>query len=224
MIKKFVFHLIFSTLFYLGTMAQGTAGPKLSLNFSTVTGGTGGNQFKIGFSAGFFLKIGLNESLALRPEALYSTRGYKQHTVSGDVTAIRDTTITHNFSYVDFPLLLDIAVGNNVFMYLGPQIGYLANVQQKGAISVTTGGIVQTQTVDTSDIYGFRAIEYSIVLGGGYRFNFSLVTSLRFTYGVSSVYENGRRGHNLAFQVFVAYSFGNRESNKRGGVIYKQFD
>lgn len=208
--------------------AQASAGPKFTLNFANVTGSGSGqpNKFKFGYSAGFFLRVDLSETLGLQLETLYSTRGYKKSTSYGNLAAMKDTSAVNNFSYIDFPFLLDIAIGNGGFMNIGPQIGYIVSAREKGTVTFTSNGSVQTQTIDTSNVFGFRTTEYSLVLGGGYKFNFPMAASLRFVYGMTKLYEGERSGHNLFFQVSVSYVFGRSggRGGGRQGVIYKQFD
>jgi hypothetical protein len=219
--------IIFICVCCLGeSYAQALAGPKLALNFANVIGNGGGqsNKFKFGYSAGFFLRVDLNETVGLQPEILYSTRGYKKSTSFGNLS--NDTSIVNSFSYIDFPFLLDIAIGDAAFINVGTQIGFIIDARQKGTVTFVSNGNVQTQKIDTSNILGIRTMEYALALGGGYKFNFPMAVSLRFVYGFTNLYEENKTGHNIYFQFSTVYIFGN--SNGRGGgrqgVIYKRLD
>ncbi|MDN8691182.1 outer membrane beta-barrel protein, partial [Staphylococcus aureus] len=68
-----------------------------------------------GFNAGLTLDISLIEGLALTPEVLYSTKGYKLSSSFGDFTQ------TTNF--LDIPVLLSIRLaGTGLNVVAGPQV------------------------------------------------------------------------------------------------------
>ncbi len=210
-----VFILTLFTLTLKG-LSQVSAGPKFQLNFSNVAGGEkdAGNKYKLGFNAGAFINIQLSDLLDFHPEMLYSTRGYKLQKSIGS----KDTNITHRFSYIDFPILGIIHVGDNGFIEAGPQIGYLANDKMKG--SVVSSSVVQK--VDTGNVYGFNTTEYSLVVGGGYKFNFKLSAGVRFVYGLSKIYTSGQYSHNISFGISIGYYFGGASPSGRGGNVYKR--
>ena len=204
--------------------AQVSAGPVFNLCFANVKGGLNdqANKFKIGMRAGFFLKLDVSESVSIQPEILYSTRGYVQKSLSSTSVSVKDTSIKHNFSYIDFPFLANIRAADNIYMLIGPQLGYLSNARSKGTISIGP----KTSAVDTNDVYGFNTTEYSLVMGGGYKFKFPLDASLRFTYGLTKLYQGeGKTSHNFYFQIGVSYSFGSGSGvgSSGGSTIYKTF-
>lgn len=206
--------------------AQVSAGPVLALGFSNVKGGANDqpNKFKLGFRAGAFIRMELSDVLSLQPEALYSSRGYKQKISFNNSVISRDTFLTYNFSYIDFPFLMNMKIGLSAYMSFGPQIGYIANARNKGTISFTSGSAVQTQAIDTNNVYGFNTTEYSLAIGGGYRFNkIPLEASLRATYGITKLYDGGYFSHNLSFCISVVYVFGGDGGVGRGsGTLYKR--
>ena len=204
--------LISTILFFTSLIAwsQVSVGPRLSLNFSNAIGGenSAGNKFKIGFSAGAFLKFQISDQVYFQPEMLYSTRGFKY--VAGD------TILKHNLSYIDYPFLLGIQVGDNGFINFGPQIGYLINDKIKGVLSTSSN-------LDSSNVYGYNTTEYALAFGGGYMFKFNLLVSVRGMYGLTKLYANGDLSHNFSFGLSIAYSFGDSGASGNGqGIIYKR--
>ena len=200
---------IFSTT---SLWSQVSAGPKLMLNYSNVIGGdnSAGNKFKLGFSAGMFLKFQISDQVFFQPEMLYSTRGFKY--IGGG-----DTNVTHTLSYIDFPFLIGIQVGEKGFLNFGPQIGYLINDKTKGVVTNPSAS-----SNPASNVNGYNTTEYAIVFGGGYMFKFNLLLSVRGMYGLSKLYANGNISHNLAFGLSVAYSFGDSGAGTGNGIIYKR--
>ena len=200
------------------SMSQVSAGPKIQLNFSSVTGGDNDadNNFKLGFNAGVFLNIAATEMVDVHPEMLYSTRGYRRVKSIGT----KDTNLLHILSYIDFPFLANIHIGDNAFIEAGPQIGYLINDKTKGQV-VSSSTIYQ---IDTGNVYGYKTTEYSLVLGGGYKFNFGMSAALRLNYGITKLYDANSLSRNISFGVSVSYWFGGDSGvgGRGGGVVYKR--
>lgn len=214
MIKK---QLFISTAFFFYSVSswpQASAGPKLFLNFSNVVGGenTAGNKFKLGFSAGVYLKLDLSDLVSLQPEFLYSTRGFRYTTA--------DSNLKHSLRYIDFPLLIGIQIGENGSMNFGPQIGFLINDKIKGVVSNSSSSV----NIDSDNVYGYNTTEYAIAFGGGYMFRYNLLVSVRGMYGLTKLYLNGDLAHNFAFGLSVAYTFGGSSGSSGRGqdIIYKK--
>lgn len=193
-------------------LSQVSAGPTLVLSFSNAIGGenSAANKFKIGYSAGVFLKFQISDQVSFQPEMLYSTRGFKY--IGGD------TSIKHNLSYIDYPFLIGIQVGENGFINFGPQIGYLINDKVKGVVTNSSS----STNLDSSNVYGYNTTEYALVFGGGYKFKFNLIVSVRGMYGLTKLYTNADLSHNFTFGLSVAYSFGDSGGNSGQGLIYKR--
>ena len=215
--------LFFSYLFIFSShfaWTQVSAGPFAGVNFSKVAGGNITNKFKTGYFAGAFLKFDITNTIAFQPEMLYSSQGFKQQASFVKSGVSTDTNLTHSLSYIEFPFLLNLSVAGNGFVHFGPQIGYIVNAKKKGSISTESNGSVQTETINTSDIYGFSTTEYALVIGGGYRFIFGLDASVHFTYGITKLY-TATGGHNFVIGISVGYKIG-RYNAQSGDRIYKQ--
>ncbi|MEK6615501.1 MAG: porin family protein [Bacteroidota bacterium] len=208
--KKLLFAL---QLFFLGsiiTWSQVSVGPKLSLSFSNVIGGENsvGNKFKVGFSAGAFLKFQISDHVYLQPEVVYSTRGFKYVSSVGN----QDTNLKHTLSYIDFPFLIGIQIGENGFINFGPQIGYLVNDKIKGVVTNSSSSL----NLNSSNVYGYNVTEYALAFGGGYRFPFNLMVAVHGVYGLTKLYSNGGDlSHNFTFGLSVAYSLGEKRRKQR---------
>jgi len=209
--KKSLFSVQLFFLCSIMAWSQVSVGPRLSLNFSNAIGGenSAANKFKLGFSVGVFLKFQISGQISFQPEMLYSTRGFKY-------IGAGDTNLTHNLSYIDYPFLIGIQVGENGFINFGPQIGYLINDKIKG--------VVTNSTLDSSNVYGYNTTEYALAFGGGYMFNFNLLVLVRGMYGLTKLYANGDLSHNFSFGLSIAYSFGDSGGGGGSGqgIIYKR--
>ena len=211
--KKIVLLLIFLSS-VLHVQSQVSAGPKALLNFSNVVGGSNsaGNKFKLGFATGVYLKFSISDQLSIQPEMLYSTRGYKYLSSVGN----KDTSVKHTLSYVDFPFLLGISIGDHGFANFGPQIGYLINDRMKGVVTSSASSLV----IDSSNVYGYNTTEYSLAFGGGYRFPFNLIVSVQGAFGLTKLFTGSDPSHNFVLGISVAYGFGETESGN--GLIYRR--
>ncbi len=102
-------------------------GIKGGANFSNIIKDDGNNNFNTdmltGFHAGITLDIPLLPALAFTPEAVYSTKGYKQSSTFGDFTQT-----TH---FVEIPILASIEVAKGFNLVAGPQVSFLLSTQQK---------------------------------------------------------------------------------------------
>ena len=214
--KRILYVILFLAGVCTSVEAQVSIGPKLFLNLSNAVGGDNGtvNKFKLGYSAGAFLKIDINDQIFFEPEALYSVRGFKYSSTFGN----RDTSLRHRMSYIDFPFLIGMNVGGKGFLNVGPQIGYLVNDRSKGVISNSSS----SRNIDTSNVYGYSTTEYAIAFGGGYNFPYHLKVALRGIYGLTQLFTKTKGTHNLAFGIAVSYSFGDDEKGKGGGMVYRK--
>jgi len=222
--KAFIFLLLVASFFF--SKAQLSVGPKVGLVFSSTKGDPkdANNKFKIGFQSGVFLRFAVNDQISFQPEILYSTRGYKLKTSTITSVSSKDTNLTYTFSYVDFPLMINVHVVDNIHFNIGPQVGYLVNVKSKGNVTSTIGSTtVNEQIVNKSDIFDYTTTELSLALGGGYEFNFGLMLSLRSAMGVTKLYDNGKLSRNLSFIFSACYRLGDDGyTSKRGGGIYNK--
>ncbi|MBI4930237.1 MAG: PorT family protein [Bacteroidetes bacterium] len=213
--KKVVALLIFIAPIFQ-VKCQVSAGPKFLLNFSNVIGGgnSAGNNFKLGFSSGVYLKFEVSDQISIQPEIVYATRGYKYLSAIGN----KDTILKHNLSYIDFPLLLSISIGDKGFINFGPQVGYLINDKMKGTVTSSA----TSENIDSSNVYGYNTTEYALAFGGGYRFPFKLVVSVQGAFGLTKLFASDEPSHNFVFGISVAYSFGDSGSGGGNGIIYRR--
>jgi hypothetical protein len=210
-------------LLFVCCFAQIAIGPKAGLNFSTIKGDPkdATSRFLPGFHAGTFLRLGITDQFSFQSEMLYGTRGYKHKSSGGSTNSMSDTNVTHTFYYLDFPFMFLLKIGETGNIHFGPQIGYLSSIKSKGVITTTSGANIMTETVDTTDIYGFKTTEHAICLGGGYKFKFGLGANARISYGITKLYDSGLLSRNLVISISVSYSFGPEESGLNS-VIYKR--
>jgi len=124
-------------------------GAKVGLNYSNKYDSQGEKYSadgKIGFAAGGFVSIPLNEFIGIQPELLFSQKGFKAtSTILG-----ADVTLTRTTNYIDIPIFLAIKPSEMLTILAGPQYSYL--IKQKDVFTNPISNIETTQDFNTDNI------------------------------------------------------------------------
>jgi hypothetical protein len=148
-------------------------GLKAGLNLAKTTNENGGSRdLKAGLHAGFLTHIHLTHQFALQPELLYSSQGAK-YTIS-------DGEHNLNLNYVNIPVMVQFMFDNGFRLQTGPQLGFLADVNDKRDGNET--GIF------TSD--DFKTIDFSWGFGLGYLGYSGFGIDARYNLGISNINDN----------------------------------
>ena len=219
--------------------AQVTVGAKLGLNYTIVStmidpepdekpeNGSG-----IGFHLCGFLEFGISDKIAIRPELLYSIRGFQEdETTSNSSTIAGITTLTEttaenktSYSYLEIPLLLAFKATDNFSLHVGPGVGLLmgGKVSSSGdtKVTVTADGQTTTSTsaydveLSGSDVTeGLRGLELAGVIGAGYQADGGLGFNVRYWRGLNSInedtefFETTVKSNTHMLQLSVTYAF-----------------
>jgi long-subunit fatty acid transport protein len=151
--------------------AQGTKfGVKAGLNLTNLTGDVEDASSLVGFQVGGFAEFKLTEKFAIQPELLFSTQGAKnKFTDFDDSTYEYDTKL----NYLNIPVLAKYYITEAFSVEAGPQIGVLLSAKEDGE--------------DAKDYY--KSVDFGFNVGAGYNFTENLSVGLRYTIGLSSVYD-----------------------------------
>ncbi|AMM50534.1 hypothetical protein TH61_04190 [Rufibacter sp. DG15C] len=186
--KKLVF--ILAALFTFSFAAQAQEGIKLGLkagvNYSNLSGdGTDELDSQFGFHVGGFLDYGISEMVSIRPELLFSSKGFA---VSGD----DDDDFNQSLRYIDLPIMVRVNAGG-LYFEGGPTLGYL--------VSVSEG--------ETDD---YKKFEFGYAAGLGYQMASGLGIGLRYQGGLTSIIDNDDADKitNSVFQLGLSYTLGTR--------------
>lgn len=182
--------------------AKARAGIKGGLNVSNlITDEVTDRNARIGFHAGVYGQLFVNEGFAIQPELLYSTKGNKVMTTFG----IIDQETKFNLSYLDIPVLAVFKLGNVAEIHAGPYWSYLvgANVDTDGDL----GDDFRNLDRDNFDNW-----DYGLV--GGVGFNLGAVQiGARYNYGLNEIArsEGAKRllgsTKNSVGQIYLACNF-----------------
>lgn len=187
--------LFFCTLFItVSIFAQQSAiGLKGGLNVSNLSNSSGYDMgSKLGFNGGLLAHIHLAPSLALQPEAVYSSQGAK-YTVNGD-----EHTLSLN--YINLPVQVQYMFNNGFRLQTGPQVGFLAGVKDK--VNDEETGFFTSQD--------FKTVDFSWSAGLGYLSTSGLGVDARYNFGISDINNVGSNElRNNVFQLGLFYMLNN---------------
>lgn len=188
---------ILSAGFSFGQVQYGLKG---GFNLATVRYLNDNNsKARIGFNTGAFAEIPVQENLFIRPELLYSSKGFAYSATSSS----REGSLRLN--YINLPVLFAFRPANNVSFMAGPEIGYLQKAVSKS----------QGITTDMTNFY--RHFDVGFDLGASYNFNKFLGIEGRYNYGFKdlvnvlvtdnngNVIGQGKTGANSVLQVGFYY-------------------
>ena len=202
----FILFLILSQL-----QAQVSFGPKVGVNFSTMTLKSSGIAIDpsnmTGFQAGVIAEISLGNNFALQPGFLYSLKGSSYSISSLDM----DMEIKP--SYVEVPLNAIYKIGAgplNVMLMAGPYFGYGIG----GKYKVTSA----QETIDQAIKFGsgqdndLKPFDVGVNLGGGVEIShFQL--AVQYCMGLSNlapVTDNNEEQKNKVITISLAYLLGGK--------------
>lgn len=193
--------LTLSTLLILSTsFGQVQFGLKAGLNLASIKDvGLDNSKARIGYNAGGMLQWKFAEKFLLRPELLYSVKGYRSPASQTNDEA------TASLSYVNLPILFGFRPTQNLSLLLGPELGFLTSA--KSNFGGTSHDISST----------YREFDIGIDLGLAYYVSKGFGVDLRYCYGfkglVNVVYTDqygnvtsqGKTGANRVFQLGIYY-------------------
>jgi len=158
--KKVILCAIAIMAFGFANAQKTRFGVKGGLNIATIGGADEANAL-VGFQLGGFAEINVWKKLYIQPELLFSAQGAK-YAYYGQ----RDITV--NLNYINIPVLAKYYITKEFSVEAGPQLGFL----------VSSNNIENEKSVDA----GFN-------LGAGYNFTDNFSVGIRYTIGLSNVYD-----------------------------------
>ncbi|MBC7745514.1 MAG: PorT family protein [Flavobacterium sp.] len=148
---------------FIPLFGQVNFGFKAGLNLSTLTNfNSSDNKTKLGLNGGILTEIGLRKKFIVRPEILYSVKGYKFS------SQLYYENLSVNLYYISVPLLGGYRLNDKFTILLGPEFSYLTNDK---SIS------------DRSN----HDISIALDLGTTYNIKNGLGAELRYSYGFQDI-------------------------------------
>lgn len=160
----------------------------------------------VGYHAGVFFKIPINERLALQPEAIYSTQGAKYDYKS--FFGGNGGTLKFKLDYINIPVLAVVNVVKGFSIHAGPYIGILTatklvNDVENGSVYTNELKKNDFNTTDVGLAAGLSFDLDQVSIGARYNYGLSKVGKERTVLGNSYTFPDAR---NSNIQVFFAIS------------------
>lgn len=174
------------------------AGFKAGINYSNVTDDVPGKKPRARMHLGVAIEFPITHIFFLQAEAMYSAQGYTYTSLLGKNTI--------SLNYLQLPIIGKYYLTKNISLETGPQLGSLASALQ--TISDT----------DEEFYNSHNKVDFSWVVGAGYKFESGLFFQLRYNTGLSRIssYDNGLNGQirNAVAQLSIGYLF-KTKNNRR---------
>ena len=208
--KRFVFVAIVFAMLAITTAAFAAEGihygVKIGGSYNKFWGDDVGDELSwgIGFGGGVFMWYELHEMFAVQPELLLVYRTMKSEDV---LVALPDVMgdIDWKFMDVQIPVLAKFLIPMegefHPNLFAGPYLGF--NVSAKAEVD---GG-------DSEDIEDYKALDYGVVLGGGWEYGMGdsgmLTMDIRYLMGLSSIDDSDEEADvkNQAIQVHFGWAW-----------------
>jgi len=175
MLKRFLFILVFITSSF-SAFSQVKFGIKAGGN---LTGATFGNvpdnvsvenpTMRLSYHAGGFSVIPVSERLSLLLEVLYSNKGFTVDQEGYEYAKI-------HLHYINLPVLLNYEIIENLYLGIGPELGYLISGKSK----------FDDRTEEVGYIYN-KKFDVGIDAGIEYKFDTFFNIGLRYNYGLTNI-------------------------------------
>jgi len=198
--KKYCILMVVFVAGCLSAHAQVSAGFKAGINVNNVKyRDSDPNTASVGFNVGVLTEITVNKSFFIRPELLYSVKGYRS-----PLTGSNGNT-TSRLNYINLPILAGFPVTPQLHFLIGPEFGYMIKAAYKYG----------STTSNATDLY--QHFDWGLDLGAGYKFTPQLGVEVRYNYGFRGLIkgittdENGvpngsmKDGSNRVFQAGLFY-------------------
>jgi hypothetical protein len=158
--KKIILCAIAIMAFGFANAQKTRFGVKGGLNIATI-GGDDAADALIGFQLGGFAEIKVWKKLAIQPELLFSAQGAR-------VKYYGERAFNVNLNYINVPVLAKYYITKQFTVEAGPQLGLL---------------------VSSKNIEDEKSVDLGFNLGAGYNFTDNFSVGIRYTIGLTNVYD-----------------------------------
>lgn len=214
--KKLILAAFLFTFSWETTLAQSlNLGMKGGLNYTNVAGSTGTYQgydktYKPGFQAGIFTNVGVSSMLAIQPEIMYSTKGFKIEDERSSGNTTTQTEVKNRVNYLDVPVLVQVKTGT-IYFEAGPQVSFLLNQKTEQRRTTTQSGLLTEETTKepvTRDksTSSYRSTDLGYAVGIGFQAPESPVSlNVRYANSINSyLKDNSTDARHSMFQISLS--------------------
>lgn len=132
-----------------------------------------------GLHLGGFVELGLSDQFAIQPELLFSMQGAKADYEEEGYSETGKTKL----SYLSIPVLAKIYFTPELYLEVGPQLGFLLSA--KSIYEISFQGVEETEEEVIDE--GLESIDFGLGFGGGYFFTDNLFLGARYNLGLTNI-------------------------------------
>lgn len=179
-----------------------TFGPKIGVDYTHQWGKNINDESALNYQAGLFMEYRFNDKFSIAPEVVFATHARpKMEWVDWiDRDPARDVTTTYQTNYINIPVLFKYYATHSLSIDLGPQLGF--KVYDKYTDKWTEG---DKEVKEKHNMY-YRSVDFGLGLGVTYNFTDRVFVQVRYTLGLTPLYEHGNARNGNA-QLSIGYRF-----------------
>tara|TARA_A100000171_G_scaffold30980_1_gene29301 strand:- start:28348 stop:29043 length:696 start_codon:yes stop_codon:yes gene_type:complete len=180
---------------------------------------------KIGLHLGGVGVYMFSDKFGAQAELLYSSFGGKQEFNFSEEGFTDISEETTKLNYLSLPLMGKYYVTESLSFEAGPRIGFLLSANSEFEDTFTFDGETETESGEVDISKGINGLDLGFNIGASYELESGLFFSLRYTLGLSNIYDSGSvfadidedgdiidgigtfSQQNNAFQISVGYFF-----------------
>ncbi|KAB1064530.1 porin family protein [Salibacter halophilus] len=131
-------------------------------------------NMRIGYHAGFYGQIHIDDKFLIQPELLFSTKGAHAY-----YNGIFNQDVRFNLNYIDLPVLASVELGEFLVLQAGGYASYLISANTDYSNSIVSG----FQELDRDN---FHSVDYGLVAGVAANFE-PIQIGVRYSRGLSEI-------------------------------------
>ena len=168
-------------------------------------------EANVGFHAGPFMNIAVNDQLSFETALLISKKGYK---IRGKLTEEDgallnllnlNVSVTQDSYYIDLPVVAKYKVTEGLSVFGGPQFSYLVSNELDLKAGILGFNVINTQL---DIMQNFRKMDVGLSAGVGYDFENGMNISASYDWGLTSLDKNSNfDAFNRVAKVSIGYTF-----------------
>jgi hypothetical protein len=187
---KVISSIVIALLFCYGNITAQTAiGPRIGVGIRLLNDNNEGDMGP-GYQVGVAAHRQLTEKTTFIPGIDFSRKGYYHY--ENDWLYGENITISQKLSYIDFDLPVALKPGKRIYIYLGPQIGWLMaaalNSNYKGYPGLLDPTYYSEKYQSNQKKY-MKAFDLGLTGGFGLKINEKIGLEGKLDYGLTEVYK-----------------------------------
>lgn len=192
--------------------------PKVGYNAAHISGLSDEAKIRHGINVGLSVEYSLIRPIAIETGIYYSLQGTTMEYEYGKELITLDFDIDND--YINIPILIKGYIYNGIYIYGGPQIGFLVNSKLNISGNINFFDLAEWKNNDSYDIGEYQnKVDFSGIIGLGYQLKIGLLISANYNFGFNKLFKSDKfeveglnltdisNTHNRVFQLNIGWKF-----------------